>query len=298
MFFTISGFLFQSCKSKRRQFKKILMEYIVWTFIYHFSYMVIRHTDWKKAFLDFIKNLFLKGGYSHLWFVYVLLLCYVCVFAILGLGKLFPIDMRKVKDIIFGGSLALFISITIILHADNSKIVSIISAFSQKWNPYWDIFVNGMFARGLPYFVLGYKLGDWTISLRKMNLIICMGIIYFAICIVTGVCGANSLLWRLYVYPMCTVLMLYSLNWQLSDKKGYIKALGKFSGSIYFMHILVIELIEQISFEYFGALPNSVELFILTTMISIGSTVLISYSREVLIKIWHSKMKRKNRLHL
>lgn len=229
----------------KNRFKNIVVPYIMWTLIYYLVYIKLYNY---KISLRFLLERLINGSMSyHLYFIIIIIQFYI----------FFPMILKTFKR--YNNKLIMIVSILL-------NIIIVYSGFSYIFfGKYISYFILGM------YLAFNYKNIIILFSNIKNKIIIfSMGIlvnIYYIIEVYLMThfkITLNTAVITYYVFCFISILMYYILSIEICKSKNNvclmfkrnIKKLSKVSFSIYFVHPLLILIIERvlkglsISFRY------------------------------------------------
>ena len=243
LFFMISGYLLLPRSESLRVFfskrmTKVLIPFIVWSFIYLFWYCGSHGPACNTNFVS--QLLLVKGTYYHLWFLYSLISIYF-ILPILRLMFRPEIDKRLLWYLI--GLWLVF--------------QPVLTIARQVWN--FNINISPPLATGfLCFFILGYLLGEITLSRTRILLSIALWAAGALITVagtytLTSKSGAYNGIFYDFVSLNVIIasgaafillrVMGNSAVFSSSRLQSITRSLATASFGIYLIHILVIEIL-------------------------------------------------------
>lgn len=117
----------------------------------------------------------------------------------------------------------------------------------HRFGPYWSVWINGIAARGISYFILGYfveKIRDFTVrdNINIKNYTLLITISYLIISIFTSFSLLPQVFWRVMCVPFCLCIFIQILNTNINSRFSrwdeYCRLCSLY---IFFIHPLVID---------------------------------------------------------
>ncbi|MEC0246393.1 acyltransferase [Paenibacillus chitinolyticus] len=290
VFFMISGamILRSEVKSYKTFFLKRIMPLVVslvsWSLIYSIftQYYLQKSTMGAGEFLlSFAYKFILDRNYIHLWFLYAIIAIYLTV----------PLISRMVKACTekeLRYYLLLWFTVSIAYRFITDSVLRITS--ESLYVPIMNI---PLFMGYLGYFILGYYLFHYEISLKLKNVLFNLGIVSFFLTPVATYFASmySGVLDEMFYgnYSVTTFFMAAGLfilfkekdvaiSARVNDKvKRLVGSISKASFSIYLIHLL-IEIMVSRRTEVEGSLIETT----LTLLFNLGAVFVVSY---ILVKI-------------
>lgn len=287
-FLIISGFLlFQSdlnshflpvTKFYRKRFHRILLPYVIWTIFYslvlHFYFNGGQNAD--MIVPDLIRHLFLGNGFTHLYFVVIIIQCYL----------LYPVIRRQ-----FQARPGLFLSISLAVSLLCQYLLYLHAIKSIHITPYYGQFYLIAFPVWLFYFFLGMYLAlkDQNLELSGRLSPITWSMVWAA--------SLTILLWNSYrtasyalsikpaviLYASSSFFMLRSWLNRFQVKSGpIIKWLSDESFLIYLLHPLMANILVFVALrvmkqpDLWSSNLGTIEKFLATLIMTLIASYLIS----------------------
>ncbi|WP_044879602.1 acyltransferase [Paenibacillus sp. IHBB 10380] len=252
VFFMISGsmILRVEVKSYRRFYIKKVLPLIIslvsWSLIYaiYTQYFILKSSmGVYDFFVQFAYGLMYDRNYVHLWFLYAIIAIYITV----------PLISRLVKAC-SEKDLRYFLLCWFLISVVYRFISDIVFRTTSE---YINIPITNipLFTGYLGYFILGYYLYNYTISLRAKNLFYNLGVISFFVAPIATYFASfySGILDEMFYNPyslttffMATGIFVYFKEKEtvISEKINYkikkiISSVSKASFSIYLIHLLV-----------------------------------------------------------
>lgn len=292
LFFMFSGFLLYK-KTKLDNFstqhvKKYILNifklYIIWSIIYiplSFMDILAEHKTLSVGILIYIKNFFLKGSYTHLWYLNALCVAVIIV-SFLLYKKISP------KRILIISS---FFYVIGLLGSGYEGIITplySIPIIGNLINWYFYIFSvtrNGLFFAFF-FVALGMFLSNKTITISSKKSLLLFIISTILMCTETVILKTFNIAktYDILIFSIPTALFgfLFLLTLNLKDKPIY-KKLRELSALIYYTHYYAYYFV-LISISLFPLAPKGFLLFAMVLLL----TITISY---LIIKINKKKIK-------
>lgn len=277
LFFMISGYLLLSSANTlnikafyRSRLSKYILPFLFWDIVYYCLYRV--HNGSRILSFDFFKELLNNGSAYHLWFMYSIILLY---FMLPFVKKALDGYDTKIQMLFF-----------------------IIVVFQTTIKPFFNIFFSGKLyiyladdgiVGYLGYMVLGYILGKTTFSGFKLWFAgICGGVA----CLVFAYCNCQfALSGRGYVFSggytinhyieaACLFVLFKNFSWEKVKKP--LQYASKLCLSVYFIHVIFIELIGRVMLSIQGLAPSSfyLVLYVATAVVSFGTAGVFQYIKN------------------
>ena len=251
MFIVISGALLQVSQQNKkmtygsfltRRFNKILIPYLIWTAVY-MLYSLRNSLDTVSAdvpgfLLDLGKRILLGTGYSHLYFVIIILQLYL-LFPLLKKG------LEKSPEIMLGSCLILTLAFQTGVYLHLQQIL----VLPRFFIPYYIFFPTWVF-----YFVFGMYFtgaaGRWKGRIEKSPLL--PGILWLASLVLLLADSrithtyASSIKPSVMLYCILSFLFFYSLAVRLTRYtalNGAAQWISLQSFTLYLSHLLILSLI-------------------------------------------------------
>lgn len=273
-FFCTTGYFLKEAVNKSgtsailRTLKKDFLLYLAWSILY-FAVIFLEN----PALLSFhsakwmAMDFFVNGSYYHLWYMAAVLWCVLALFALCKL------NLEKV----LGGGIAVLYLLGLLgtsysLLGNQMPVLSILFQ-----SPYFTT-IRRIWLMGFPFVVLGWMISVkkdrlLSISLRKIVAALLVTFALFVLEILTVVVTgfARSIVMTAFLYPLVALIFILCLRLPMVKYERFGTYCGVMSAIIYFMHPLVILLLDKAGVV--GSKPQ----FLLTTFICIllsGSVVL------------------------
>lgn len=262
IFFMISGYLMLSNPKTleiksfyKKRLPHLLIPLLIWNIIYYlyFNYNNLKATD----FLNQILN---NGTSYHLWFMYSMIAFYI----------LLPF-LKRIIDNCTNGELWFF---TLVLFF-SSTIRPFINTTFHVYVNLFDALANGH----IPYFILGYLLGKTEFKFKYRLLIYAGGILGLLICVLgnwyfyqnEGLHLVFNESYRIN-HTLCAVAVFVFFKnclWDKFSKTTLVaEKISKLTFGVYFIHVLVLEVLNNFILKSFTPLEAVLYEFILASIIS------------------------------
>lgn len=227
----------------RKRLTKVAIPLIFWSFV-HMMIANRANLQWDGSFIiTFIKNFYVGKVHIHLWYLYM----------IFGLYLVTPIIKPYVNNV-KKNSLMYFIVIWFISNG--------IIGFSQKFTGYNIAFNLSFFHWGLGYFVLGFVLSKYSVSIKQRKTLYFCGVIGLVVTIwgsyLLTKYNNGIMVPHLYSYyapnVIFTAIAIFLLFKNIDfDKivgnnnfiKRTISNLSSTSFGVYLIHLLVLNIISS-----------------------------------------------------
>ncbi len=273
IFLFLSGLLSNACNWKpSKRIKKVLVPYIVWTFLYCFFK---GYNNLSTIPISFLKNLITGKSAAMMYYIFV-----YCQFTLLIplIDKLAKSRLKYLGFIITPFEIIFMRTIPLMTnwYDINSYIGIIMSVSCLGW---------------FTYFYLGYLLGNNLISIKKSvktwKLLLAASVLlqfaegYWQYSKGIVSCGTQLKISSIFT-GVCVVILAYQF---INSKKEYnnkiLKSLGDNSFGIYFSHIAVMTVLSVIPFYDNVVYPLNAVIVIVVNMafIYIGKKVMGKYSK-------------------
>lgn len=247
-FFCTTGYFLKESVSKTgitailHTIKKIFFMYLKWSAIY-FAVIFLQNpalisvSSIKWMVLDF----FVNGSYYHLWYMAALLWCLAALYLMcrLNMGK-----------ILGGGTAVLYL---LGLFGTSYYLVgSQIPVLSSLFDSSYFTIIRRIWFMGFPFVALGWLISEkknrlLNIPLSRITIAALVTFVLFAleilIVVVTG--AARSVVVTVFLYPLVALIFILCLKHPMPEYKRLGIYCGEMSGIIYFMHPLVILVLEK-----------------------------------------------------
>jgi len=286
-FFCISGYyyikgLLKGRNPWKKQIKKILTIYIFWTLIYYlFSFLLtLKNHESIKTFLILrVRYFFFDGSFYHFWyfvaFIYVIIM--VTIFYAIG----------KNKGITVLAYLSLVLYLLAFLGTRYCNIGQKIPVIGGIYDWEYYTIVRGIFAMGLPFFMMGYFLNKGEEFINKISnktaliLFVIIYVLYlgealYAKHATTVYNASEDLAVAFFMLPALYMLFVNLLKHpmpELYEKSVYCRKISNF---MYYIHPLLIQIIitgsEIVGIGILGS--ESVVFIIVFTITMVGGYIL------------------------
>lgn len=252
LFFMVSGALLLSGEKEtdigtlyKKRIPKQAIPFIVWSLIY----VVVRIVMGKIPLsVSAFTSLLYEPAYYQFWFMYTLLAIYLLLPVLQTLLK--NCDKKKTEYIL-------------ILWAVFSVVLPTLSRFVKGF----DIseHVDLILCEGyIGYFILGYYLNKYKIDVKKSTAVLMwvLGTVATIVCAIIEYVSTNKLnlsyegfVYQAYMVPGTVVsatgmfLFLCNLKYKFSEKsKKAVTKIAELSVGVYYIHMLVLTVLEKIGF--------------------------------------------------
>ena len=282
VFVMLSGALFLD-ERKEVTLKTALLKYaapilvitVVWSVVYSGVYQILMPMSLGKAFS--IKSFLLEAyrGYSHMWYLYM----------IVGLYTITPFLKKFVS--VENKNMVLFF---ILLSLGIQFFAPLINMVSRVWAPI-DQIKNWAFRFNLGFFdgYLAYYLMGWYILNvgRKQKLFrwavwVLGAISFLTIFLYTHFTGDHENAYKnigilVFLYSSAVFLTINSVDWKLKEKTAQrLAALSKLTFGVYIVHMMILRsLLRHFPYSKFCGL-YMIGLFVAVSAISFGITYVLS----------------------
>lgn len=250
VFFTINGFYFYNVKSSmafNHWIKRVSSLYLTWMLVYSYFWVEI-----SGGLMNIILNTFniVFWGYGHLWYIISMLQAGVILYLMRMLSTKF---ILLISVITF--SIGVFLQYSV--NYDFQHIVSI--------NLNGQSFRNFAFF-GFPFISLGFLINrEQIISKISKNFLFIGFFVSLLLLLSENYINYKFALYKgfdllISLYILTPILFMFFSKFEFLKKT---KKVGQFSNSIYFIHILVLSIINHLF------IPNSIVLTFSTIAISL-----------------------------
>lgn len=290
-FFGMSGYYYLKSIEKKGIFQKqmcsLLKVYTAWSVVYYLASFVVNVVMGDEPIGQFLVERVVffvtRGSYSHFWFftaiIYATILS-TLFYKLLGQKGLRILTYVSLVFFVIGNLGSSYYEI--------GMRIPILSRVISADRDAFEVF-RGIFCMGLPYYMMGYFLNQWEEKLLQMekgkirNLFIIVAGLYF------GESFLLSNVWKWYqypevfitLYPFAFIILAVLLRNPKPEWKSFAGIAKRLSGYMYYIHPLLILMI-QIGAELLGIYVPSVLLcLILIVVIVTSGLFLIKIGKKI-----------------
>lgn len=242
-FFVSSGYFYIKSKCNFKKYiKRLLITYISWSIIYLVLqiYNTINiHGNIMTTLKSFIKEFFIYGSYYHLWYMIALLLCIIIT------TVFYKIKRMKLLYI-----LSIILYIIGVIGGAYYKLGSQIPIISNLYEFALYTQIRRYLLMGLAFFMLGYLISEFQDISKNINITITIitAILFVVEIVIINKFELNrDIIITFFLYPLVLQIFMLCLKYSMENINFKIDV-GKLSSFIYFVHPLIIFILNKFLF--------------------------------------------------